>query len=175
MAFSLFDATIPNFLQGIGAVRGLVGKAQAYCAETGTAPEEIIGARLIDDMLPFTYQVKSVAVHSQGAIEGVRKGQFSPDMSEPPASFAAMIERLDAAKAALEAVGRDEVEQFIGRDMAFVLGERRMEFTAETFLMTFSTPNFFFHATTAYAILRGKGVAIGKRDFIGQIRLKAPA
>jgi hypothetical protein len=175
MAFSLFDATIPNFLQGIGAVRGLVGKAEAFCAETGTAPEEIIGARLIDDMLPFAYQVKSVAVHSQGAIEGVRKGQFSPDMSEPPASFAAMIERLDAAKAALEAVGRDEVEQFIGRDMAFVLGERRMEFTAETFLMTFSTPNFFFHATTAYAILRGKGVTIGKRDFIGQIRLKVPA
>jgi hypothetical protein len=175
MAFSLFDATIPNFLQGIGAVRGLVGKAEAFCAETGTAPEEIIGARLIDDMLPFAYQVKSVAVHSQGAIEGVRKGQFSPDMSEPPASFAAMIERLDAAKAALEAVERDEVEQFIGRDMAFVLGERRMEFTAETFLMTFSTPNFFFHATTAYAILRGKGVAIGKRDFIGSIRLKAPA
>ena len=102
MAFSLFDATIPNFLQGIGAVRGLVGKAQAYCAETGTAPEEIIGARLIDDMLPVAYQVKSVAVHSQGAIEGVRKGQFSPDMSEPPASYAARIERLDAAKAALD-------------------------------------------------------------------------
>jgi hypothetical protein len=175
MSFSIYDATIPNFLQGIGAVRALVARAQAHCAETGLDPQAVIGARLADDMLPFAYQVKSVAVHSLGAIEGVRKGQFSPDMSEPPATFDGLIERLDHAAATLAAVSREEMAQIVGRDMAFVVGERRIEFTADIFLMTFSLPNFYFHSSTAYAILRSAGLPIGKRDFLGQLRLKASA
>jgi len=175
MSFSLFDATIPNFLQGIGAIRALVVKADAHCVETGLAPEALLGARLADDMLPFAYQVKSVGVHSLGAIEGVRKGQFSPDMSEPPASFAALIARMDETAAALKAIAPAELDGFVGRDMAFVFGDRRIEFTAETFLMTFSVPNFYFHATTAFGILRSRGLPIGKRDFMGQLRLKASA
>lgn len=175
MAFSLYDATIPNFLQAVEAVGALVAKADAHCAEQGIAPETWIAARLADDMHPFAYQVKSVAVHSIGAIEGVRKGQFSPDVSVPPASFAALAARMEETAVALRTVSREEVEQFVGRDMAFVIGERRMEFTAETFLMSFTMPNFYFHAATAYDLLRAQGLAIGKRDFLGRLRLKAPA
>ena len=59
-----------------------------------------------------------------------------------------------------------------GRDVAFQFGERKLPFTAEEFLMSFSLPNFFFHATTAYDILRHKGVPLGKRDFMGRLRIK---
>ena len=94
MAFSLYAATIPSYQQVLGAVSGLIGTAEAFCAEKGIPPEDIIKARLAEDMLPFAYQVKSTAVHSLGAIEGVRRGVFSPDMTPPPESFAALKARI---------------------------------------------------------------------------------
>ena len=104
MAFSLYAATIPSYQQVLGAVSGLIGTAEAFCAEKGIAPEDIIKARLAEDMLPFAYQVKSTAVHSLGAIEGVRRGVFSPDMTPPPESFAALKARIADTLAALEVI-----------------------------------------------------------------------
>jgi hypothetical protein len=173
MAFSLYAATVPSYQQTLGAVLGLLGKAEIFCAQKGIATHDIIQARLAEDMLPFAYQVKSTAVHSLGAIEGVRRGVFSPDMSTPPDSFPALKARMAATLAALEAIDAAEVDAFVGRDMRFVAGERQADFTAENFLLSFSQPNFYFHATTAYAILRWKGVALGKRDFTGRLRLKS--
>ncbi len=176
MTLSLYDATVLNYRQTLGAVAGLLGKAEAFCKEKSLAPEDIIQARLAPDMLPFSYQVKSTAVHSLGAIEGVRRGVFSPDMTPPPDTFAALNARISQTLAALEAVTRAEVDSFIGRDMRFEVrfegGERRIDFTAENFLLSFSLPNFYFHATTAYDILRWKGVQIGKRDFLGALRAR---
>jgi hypothetical protein len=172
MAISLYDATISSYRQTLGAVTGLLRKAEAYCAEKGLAPSELIHARLIGDMLPFAYQVKSTAVHSLGAIEGVRRGTFSPDMSPFPETFAALDARIAETQSALEAITPAEVEGFIGRGMRFEIGDRRIDFTAENFLLSFSLPNFYFHAATAYDILRAKGVQIGKRDFMGPLRTK---
>ena len=73
----------------------------------------------------------------------------------------------------LIALDRDEMEGFIGRPMRFQFGENHMDFLAEEFLLSFSQPNFYFHAATAYDILRMKGVPIGKRDYMGQMRLKS--
>jgi uncharacterized protein len=173
MPVSLHAATVLSWRQSLGAVAGLIAKAEAFCKEKGLAPGELIQARLAADMLPFAYQVKSTAVHSLGAIEGVRRGVFSPDMSAPPDSFAALAGRIAETLRALESVTPDEVESFIGRDMRLEIGERRIGFTAENFLLSFSMPNFYFHATTAYDILRGKGVQIGKRDFMGALRSRA--
>ena len=170
MAFTLYSATIPSYLQILNSVSRLIGKAEAFCGERGIAPEALIQARLADDMLPFAYQVKSTAVHSIGAIEGVRKGTFSPDTSTPPATFDALRERIAGTIAALEAIDPGEVEGFIGKDMRFEFGPNAMDFSAEEFLLSFSQPNFYFHATTAYDILRMKGVQIGKRDFNGRVR-----
>ena len=172
MTFSLYAATIPSYRQILEVVAGLLDKAQVFCAEKGITPHEIIQARLAADMLPFAYQVKSTAVHSLGAIESVRKGVFSPDMTPPPETFEALNARIAAALAALEAIEAAEVDAFVGRDMRFAFGERHIDFTAENFLLSFSQPNFYFHATTAYDILRWKGVPIGKRDFIGKLRKK---
>jgi uncharacterized protein len=172
MALSLYDTTIPCFRQTLGAIAGLLVTAESFCAEKGVEPKDIIEARLAEDMLPFAYQVKSTAVHSLGAIEGVRRGVFSPDMTPPPQTFTALRSRIAETLAALETIQPAEVEAFMGRDMRFEFRERRLEFTAENFLLSFSLPNFYFHAATAYDVLRWKGAQIGKRDFMGRLRLK---
>jgi uncharacterized protein len=172
MTFSLYSATIPSYRQILAAVGGLIGKAETFCTEQKLAPEEIMQARLAPDMLPFAYQIKSTSVHSLGAIEGVRQGVFSPDMTPPPQTFAALKTRITETLAALEALEAAEIDGFVGRDMRFAFGERQMNFTAEDFLLSFSQPNFYFHAATAYDILRWKGLPIGKRDFTGRVRLK---
>jgi hypothetical protein len=170
MAFTLYAATIPSYLQILGSVARLIGKAEAFCSDKGLDDDALIQARLAEDMLPFAYQVKSTAVHSLGAIEGVRRGSFSPDTTTPPTTFDGLRERIAETIAALEAIEPDEVEGFIGRDMRFVYGDHSMDFAAEDFLLSFSQPNFYFHATTAYDILRANGVQIGKRDFNGRVR-----
>jgi uncharacterized protein len=172
MALSLYDTTIPCFRQTLGAVAGLLVTAESFCADKGVEPKDIIEARLAEDMLPFAYQVKSTAVHSLGGIEGVRRGVFSPDMTPPPQTFTALRSRIAETLAALETIQPAEVEAFMGRDMRFEFRERRLEFTAENFLLSFSLPNFYFHAATAYDVLRWKGAHIGKRDFMGRLRLK---
>jgi len=173
MALSLYDVTIPSYCQTLGAIAGLLVTAETFCTEKGLAPQDIIDARLAQDMLPFAYQVKSTAVHSLGAIEGVRRGVFSPEMTPPPQTFAALRTRIAETLGALEAIQPAEMDGFMGRDMRFEFRERRLEFTAENFLLSFSLPNFYFHAATAYDILRWKGARIGKRDFTGRLRLKA--
>jgi uncharacterized protein len=172
MAFSLYEATLPSYRQILGAVGGLLGKAESYCAEQKLQAEEIIQARLAPNMLPFAYQVKATTTHSLGAIEGVRKGVFSPDLTPPPQTFSALKTAISEALAALEAIDAAEIDAFLGRDMRFAFGDRQVNYTAENFLLSFSQPNFYFHATTAYDILRWKGLPLGKRDFVGRVRIK---
>jgi hypothetical protein len=172
MTLSLYTATVPSYLQILNSVSGLLDKADAFCAEKEIAPADIIHARLAEDMLPFAYQVKSTAVHSLGSIEGVRNGFFRPDTTPPPETFAGLKSRVAGTIAALEAIDAAEINGFMGREMYFASGDRRLDFTAENFLLSFSLPNFYFHATTAYDILRWKGLQIGKRDYSGRPRIK---
>ena len=171
MPITLHAAFVPSALQMLGTVRHLVGKAEGWCSETGQDPAELVRASIHEDMLPFAYQVKSVAVHTASAVEAVRNGVFSPHLQEPPYDLAGLRDRLGEAVVALEAVGENEMESFIGQPMRFEFRDHGMDFTAEDFLLSFSQPNFYFHAATAYDILRMKGVAVGKRDFMGAVRL----
>lgn len=172
MALSLYSVTVPAYLQTLGAVLGLINKAEAHCQEHNTAPADLLQARLAPDMLPFAYQVKSTCVHSLGAIEGVRRGLFSPDMSAPPDTFAALQARVNDTVVALTEIKPQEIDGFTGRAMRFAFGERTIDFLAEDFLLTFSQPNFYFHAATAYDILRWQGLKLTKRDFMGRMRIK---
>jgi hypothetical protein len=173
MSLSLYAATVPAYIQILGSVAGLLTKAEQYCVAKSVAPEEIIQARFTEDMLPFAFQVQQCGVHSLGAIEGVRRGVFSPHVSPPPDNFAALKGTIADALAGVEALKPEEIEGMIGRDMRFSFRDRHIDFTAEDFLLTFSQPNFYFHATTAYDLLRWKGVPLGKRDYIGRMRVKA--
>lgn len=173
MPLSLHAAFVPSALQMLGTCEHLIGKAESWCGDTGCAHEDVLGGRLHDEMLPFTYQVKSVAVHTAGAIDGVRAGVFGPDLAPPPEDFAGLRARIAEARTALEATSEDELEELIGKPMRFEFGQYRMDFSAEEFLLSFSQPNFYFHAATAYDILRMKGVPVGKRDFMGRVRRTA--
>lgn len=172
MPLSLHHAYVPSALQMLGTARHLVDKAESWCAEQGADEADMIGTRLIEDMLPWAYQVKCVAEHTQGSIEGVRRGVYSPDLNPWPDSFAGLRDKLAGAKAAMEALTEGEMESFIGQPMRFEFKDRGMDFTAEDFLLSFSQPNFYFHCATAYDILRMKGVPVGKRDFMGRVRIK---
>lgn len=173
MSITLYAATVPTFCQILGSVSALLDKADAFCKEKGIAEADIVGACLAPDMFPFAYQVKSTAAHSIGAIQGVRKGVFSPDMTPPPTSFTGLKARVEEALAQLQALKPAEINDFVGRDMRFEFRDAKIPFTAENFLLSFSMPNFFFHATTAYDLLRWKGVTIGKRDFLGRLQIKS--
>lgn len=171
MHISLYHATVPTFLQVLGAMSGLIDKAEAHCAEKGIAPAELIDARLAEDMFPFAWQIKSVAAHSFGAIEAVRSGQAAPDQSDLATDFAGLRARVAEAIKGLETVGYTELDAYIGKPVTFTSGEFKIPFAAEDFLFTFAQPNFHFHATIAYGILRHKGVALGKLDYLGALRV----
>ena len=172
MTFSLYDAVVPSNLQILGAVDAFLDKAKAFCADQGRAESGLIDARLSPDMLPFGYQVKSCAHHSVGGIEGVKLGTFSPDSTPWPTDFAGLHHVLQNAIASLKGMDRSAVDALAEVDTHFVFGERKMPFTGANFLLSFSQPNFYFHATTAYGILRAQGVKLGKRDFMGIPRIK---
>ena len=94
----------------------------------------------------------------------------TPTLSRPIGRFWGLFP--GCSLAALEAIEASEVDAFVGRDMRLAFGDRHIDFTAENFLLSFSQPNFYFHATTSYAILRWKGIPLGKRDFTGKLCLK---
>jgi hypothetical protein len=173
MAFTLYDATVANYLQILGAVGGVLDKGAAHFGEKGVNLAEIIEARLAHDMLPLTFQIASVTHHSRGAMDAAKNGVFVPPSVKPGIDYAGLQAQVKDARDELAALTPDAVNGLVGRDVTFKLGERSLPFTAEGFLMSFSLPNFFFHATTAYDILRHKGVPIGKRDFMGRLKLKA--
>ena len=172
MPISLYDAIIPAQRQIVAATAALVDKAATHCGSRGEPDAALVEARLAPDMLPFGYQVKAVAEHSRGSIEGVRAGVYSPSLDPWPGSLAGLSAKLRDADAFLAALDPAEVDGFVGRDMRFEFKDRRMDFSAEHFLLSFAQPNFYFHAATAYDILRARGLAIGKRDFLGMPRIR---
>lgn len=168
MSFSLYEATIPTMIQMLNAAQGWIEKAKA----SDMAEEDIANACLTDGMAPFAKQVHWMLSHSTGAIEAVRKGTMSPDLEDPTTELEKMRLNLGAAENQLRALSMGEIESFIGQEVHFVHEPSGVDipFTAENFLLSFSQPNFFFHTTTAYAILRHIGLDVGKRDYLGQVR-----
>lgn len=172
MAMTLYDAAVLSFRQTVSAVGGVLAKGRAHFEAAGANPDDVVEARIIEDMLPFRFQVASVVSHSVKAIEGCRAGVFVPPRELGPESYAGLEAAIAGAVAALEALSADEVNALVGKDVLFDLGRLKMPFTAENFLMSFSLPNLHFHATTTYDILRGKGVKLSKQDYLGMPRIK---
>ena len=171
MAFSLYDASVANYLQTLGAVSVVLERGLTHFRENKVDPEQIVETCLAPDTLPFRFQIISVAHHSRGAIEAAKNGVFSPPTMKP-LDYAGLQALVTDTEKELTALSRDEVNALEGRDMVFKMGDRTMPFTAENFLMSFSLPNFYFHATTAYDILRSKGVPLGKRYYMGRLKMK---
>ncbi len=172
MAISLYDASVATFLQVLTGASGFLDKGLKHCQAQGIDLNELVETKLAPDMLPFRFQVLAVAHHSQGAIEGAKAGIFRPPSGPMNHSYTDLQKVVGEARDALAKITREEVDALQGKDVTFQMGDFKLPFTAEGFLLSFSTPNLYFHATTAYDILRMKGAPIGKRDFMGPPRLK---
>ena len=173
MAISLYDASVGSYRQALGAMGGFLDKGLAHCRESGPDPEEVVSACVFPDMRPFRFQVQAVAGHARGGVEAIRSGMMSPPPAGGPEPDYAGLQALVAeAREAMERVTPEEIAEREGAEVAFRVPGREMTFTAEDFVLTFSLPNLYFHAATAYDILRAKGVPLGKPDFIGRPRLK---
>ncbi len=172
MSVSLYDISVASYLQCLGAVTHFLDKGSAHLQEQGVDLNEIVETRLFEDMLPFRFQLVSVAHHSLGAIRGIQAGVFRPPAGGADLDYAGLRDQVGAAYQELEKYSAEDVNALEGREVMFELGDRKMPFTAEAFVMTFSLPNLYFHATTAYDILRMKGVPLGKRDYMGRLRMK---
>jgi hypothetical protein len=173
MAISLYDISIVNYLQILGATSGVLDKGKAHAEAHGIDLSELVDTRLIEDMLPLRFQMISTAHHSLGAINGIKAGVFNPPPEYPGLDYDGLHGLINDARESLESVSANEINELAGNDMLFEAGSFKIPFTVEGFILSFSLPNFFFHATTTYDILRMKGVSIGKMDFLGDMWVKA--
>ena len=110
---------------------------------------------------------------SSMGIEAIKTGNFTPPPLVGPVPFAGLRAMIVKAETALKAFTPEAINACAGKHLDLQIGPRRLAFTAETFILSFSLPNFHFHAVTAYDILRSRGVPIGKRDYEGQLRVRA--
>jgi hypothetical protein len=186
MTISLYDLSVPTFLQTMRAVSGFLDRAAKHCAETGADPDDFVRARLYPDMAPFHFQIEALTHHAVWGLEAVKTGVFAPPPLIGAMPFADLRTMVGEAAAALGALTPDEVNSWSGKDLDIDVfrpvdeenastsswAARRLAFTPETFLLTYSLPNFYFHTVTAYAILRTRGVPIGKGDYEGRLRTK---
>ncbi len=172
MATSLYELSVPTFLQTLRAVGGFLDRATKHCAETSANPDDFVNARLFDDMAPFHFQIEAAWHHSVWGLEAIKTGVFAPPALIGPVPFADLQVTIRKAETALEAFTPEEVNSWAGKDLNLQIGPRKLAFTSETLILSFSLPNFYFHAVTAYEILRTRGVPLGKRDYEGQLRTR---
>jgi len=171
VSISFYDASVGSYLQILDAVVGVLEKGANHAAETGLDPQAIVTTRLHDDMMPFHFQVVSVAQHSWGAVQAMQSGSFSPPSFEIDKDYAGLQALVSEARDGIAGLGESDVEALAGKSLVFKLGKNEIPFTNPNYLLSFSLPNFYFHATTTYDILRMLGVPLGKRDYIGQMKM----
>ena len=174
MPISLYDLSVPTFLQSMRAIGGFMDKAVAHCAGTGRDPDDLVTVRLYPDMAPFHFQIEAAWHHAVWGVEALVTGAFTPPGLEWEVPFARLRAMIAEGERRLEAFAREEIEACAGKRLDMQIGPRRLAFTAETFILSFSLPNFHFHAVTAYDILRQQGIPIGKRDYEGVLRTLSP-
>jgi hypothetical protein len=172
MATAFYDLSVPTFLQTVRAVGGFLDRAVIHCGETGTDPDDFVDARLFDDMAPFHFQIEAASHHAVWGLEAAKTGVFAPPALVGPVPFADLQAMIGKAETALEAFTPDEVNGWAGKALDLQIGPRKLAFTSETLILSFSLPNFHFHAVTAYDILRSRGVPLGKRDYEGRLRTR---
>ena len=163
---SLHAVAVPTFLQTLKGLSTVLGKAQAHCEAKKIAEDALLTDRLFPDMFTLTRQVQSAsdfAAKTCARLAGVDVPTY-PDAEK---SFADLMQRVATASDYVKAFTEKQFEGAETREIVVPAGSRSLTFNGASLLASFALPNFFFHATTAYDILRKNGVEIGKRDFLG--------
>jgi hypothetical protein len=173
LAISFYDASVGTYLQILDGVTGVLDKGASHAAEDGLDLQEVVMTRLREDMMPFHFQVVSVAHHSWGAMQGLQKGRLQPPSFDLDKDYAGLQALVAQAREGIAGLDEEEVEALGAKSMVFELGKTELPFTNVNFVLSFSLPNFYFHATTTYDILRMLGTPLGKRDFLGSMKIGA--
>jgi uncharacterized protein len=165
MAITMYSGAVPVFLQLLGGLKGTLQKAEAQCTEKKFDTGVIMNLRFYPDMFTLARQVRQVCQHALGAatVAGVAPPQL-PDLDD---SFAGLQARIDKTIACLNALTPSQLDGKEDSTVTIPAGGQQRQFKAQNYLYHFAMPNFYFHVTTAYDLLRHIGVEIGKRDFMG--------
>jgi hypothetical protein len=164
---SFYDAVVPAYLQMLGSLTGILGKAEAHCQAKNIQPEVLLGSRLFSDMLPLSKQIQ---LASDFAAKGCARLTHSevPATPDTEKTFEELKQRLANTADYVKAFKPAQFDGADARDVTFPAGpDKSMTVKGQQFLSHFALPNFYFHAATAHDILRHNGVEIGKRDFLG--------
>lgn len=166
MAVSMYQISVPIFVRQLGGVVTCLKKAQALYAEKKYDESTLLGYRFYPDMFSFAKQVQIATDHARNCA-ALLAGLEAPKYEDNEASLAELIARVEKTIAWLNSVKPEQVDGTEGKSVTIKMRDREMSFTGIALLLNRSMPNFYFHTTTAYDILRHNGLEIGKRDFMG--------
>ena len=163
---SMSQISIPVFVKHLNALAGCLKKAQALYAEKKYDEGTLMNYRFYPDMFNFARQVQQATEHAR-TCTGLLAGAEAPKYDMDEKSLADLIARVEKSVAWLNSVKPDQVDGTEGKSVTIKMQDRELNFTGLDLLLKRSLPNFYFHCTTAYDILRHNGVELGKRDFMG--------
>ena len=166
MAFSIYQASVPVYVRQLTALSAVLDKAASYTSQRKIEPAVLIQARLYPDMLPLGRQVQIACGH---ALRGASRlsGAEPPSVEIKDGSFDELKAGIAKTLELLKSVDAKKMEGMEDRDITFPVGDHKTTLKGGDYLLHFSMPNFYFHITIAYGILRNNGVEIGKADFMG--------
>jgi uncharacterized protein len=166
MTVSMYPISVPVFIKHLNGIAGCVRKAQALYAEKKYDEATLLGYRFYPDMFNFTRQVQLMCDHAKNCT-ALLSGVEAPKFDDSEKSLADLVGRIEKTVAFLKSVNAGQVDGTEDKPVTIKMRDRELNFKGLELLLNRSMPNFMFHATTAYDILRHNGVELGKRDFMG--------
>lgn len=167
MTNDMYASSIPVFKQMLGGLKDVLSKAEAHAAEKKIDPHALLQARLFPDMFALLRQVQ-VATDFAKSVSARLAGVEVPKLDDTEQTFADLQKRIATVLAFIEGLDADKFVQAGTREIVTQAGTpKEKRFTGQSYLLHYGLPHFFFHATTAYAILRHNGVEVGKKDYVG--------
>ncbi|MGV8995338.1 MAG: DUF1993 domain-containing protein [Parvibaculaceae bacterium] len=169
MSISMYQASVPLIGQMLGSLDTILDKAVAYCETKKIAPEVLLGYRLAPDMHPLTRQVQFVSDQAKGVVARLA-GIDVPSWADDEKTFADLKARIAKTRDFVNSVSADKIDGSEDKEIVMKFGPTtEMKFSGSQYLFHFFMPNFYFHTSTAYDILRHAGVELTKRDLMGKI------
>ncbi len=165
----MYEFSIAIFRHSLRSLAGMLRKAAAYAAEQHMPPELLLEERLHPDMFTLGQQVRGVSYHALAAAANLC-GEAPPEFDGARKTLAELLAEIDDTLAYLDGLPVSKFAAAATREITLELRRGRVTFDGQRYLAHFALPNFFFHLATAYDILRHNGVAIGKVDFLGDLR-----
>ncbi len=167
MTLTMYQASVPVFIRMLNNLAGILEKAAGHCAARKIDPAALIRFRLYPDMFDLARQVQAACDHARNGAARLT-GSEAPELEKTEQTFAELIERIRKTIAYLETLHPEQFDDAQTREVAIKRGETTVTYTGLDYLLNRVLPNFYFHVTTAYDILRHNGVELGKRDYIGR-------